>query len=1091
MGILGALLVSRDGIKVDLAGIRRRALVCRLAVAGGRPVPAGQLAEDLWEGRPGPATPATLQSHISHLRRLLGPQQLVYRDGGYVLEFGADGVDAVVFDREFKAGLQQLAAGDPAGAAGLLHAALGRWRGAALADVAGQLWAAGEITRLEELRLQATEALLDARLALGEHDAVVTAAEAAVAQQPLRERLWSQLMLALYRSGRQADALRAYQRLRRHLSDELGLQPGPDIAALEGAILRQDPTLDAPAKAAVLARAVIVPRELPADVEGFTSREAELAELDWLLPVTACAAGEAPGLVVISAVSGTAGVGKTALAVRWAHRVTDSFPDGQLYVNLRGYDPDQPMLATEALAGFLRALGVAGADIPLEEAERAGRYRSLVAGRRLLVVLDNAATVEQVRPLLPGSSSVMTLVTSRDSMAGLVARDGAHRLDLDVLPAADAVTLLYTLIGQRAEVDPAAAAALAAQCARLPLALRVAAELAVARPDTPLAGLVVELAGLQDRLELLDAGGDPRTAVVSVFSWSYRHLPPQAGRMFRLLGLHPGADWDRYAAAALAGTGVTRAGQQLAVLARAHLIQPAGADRYGMHDLLRGYAAGLAAGSDSDQARQAALTGLFDYYLAACGAAMDCLAPFARHHRPDHIPAGTPVPAFGDQSTAVAWLDTELATLSAVTACTATRGWPGHTTRLAGTLYLYLATGHETEGLTICTRALAAARDSGDRAAQARVLNNLGAFHYRQGHHLQATDCHQQALAVARDIGDRHTQARGLAGLATVHDQQGRYQQAAHRYRQALSLFRELDDQLGELVTLGNIGVVYLRQSRYQQAADHFQQVLTLARQIGDEDDVACALGNLGEICYLQGRYQQAADHLRQALPLSRQTGNQHCEAEVLTRLGGVYRQQGHLDQAADYHQQALALCQEIGNRDGEADALNGTGETALAAGQPGQARVSHAAALALTRQTGNRREQARALARLGEVSYRQGQYDQAAEYHQQSLALFRELGSSDGEADALNGAGETYLAVGQPGQARDCYTTALTLARQTGDRYQQARAHHGLADAAHAAGDLSQAHEHGQHARHLYTALGIPDPSRMPAGQPGPAKTT
>src|SRR5215472_6158356 len=330
-------------------------------------------------------------------------------------------------------------------------------------------------------------------------------------------------------------------------------------------------------------RSGLVPRQLPADVGAFTGRTVELAELDWLLPDAAAGpVTDAVGPVVISAVSGTAGVGKTALAVRWAHRAAAHFPDGQLYVNLRGYDPDQPVSAGEALAGFLRALGVAGQDIPPGEAERAARYRSLVAGRRLLVVLDNAATVEQVRPLLPGSPSAMVVVTSRDSLAGLVARDGARRLDLGLLPAADAVALLRVLIGQRAEADPAAARMLADRCARLPLALRVAAELAVARPDTPLAELAAELADEGERLALLDAGGDPRGAVASVFSWSYRHLDPGAARMFRLLGLHPGPDWDRYAAAALGGTGVAEAGRLLNALARAHLIAPAGPGRYGL-----------------------------------------------------------------------------------------------------------------------------------------------------------------------------------------------------------------------------------------------------------------------------------------------------------------------------------------------------------------------------------------------------------------------------------------------------------------------------------------------------------------------------
>jgi transcriptional regulator with XRE-family HTH domain len=527
----------------------------------------------------------------------------------------------------------------------------------------------------------------------------------------------------------------AHQDTARLLADALGLA-GPAhglfVAAARG---RADPAevlaarRDAVAALAAVttvsapSAAVPVPRELPADVGAFTGRELELTELDLLLPSTAEQA-EAMGPVVISAVSGTAGVGKTALAVRWAHRMAEAFPDGQLYVNLRGYDPDQPVTPGEALAGFLQALGVPSADIPLAEADRAARYRSIVAGRRLLVVLDNAATVEQVRPLLPGSGPVMVLVTSRDSLAGLVARDGARRVNLGLLPLPEATALLTTLIGARAETDHAAAARLADLCARLPLALRVAAELAAAQPDTPLADLVAELAGQDDRLVLLDGGGDPRTAVASVFSWSYRHLPAEAARMFRLLGLHPAQDWDQYAAAALTATGnLAQAGQLLGVLARAHLIQPAGAGRYGMHDLLRGYAASLATSHDSDTARQAALTGLFDYYVTASAAAIACLEPSDLYRHPAPPPVSSPVPEFGDRAAALGWLDAELGTLVSVAAHTASHGWPAHTTRLADTLSSYLGFGHHTEGLTINLHAVKAARESGDRAAQSKELS--------------------------------------------------------------------------------------------------------------------------------------------------------------------------------------------------------------------------------------------------------------------------------------------------------------------------------------------------------------------------------
>lgn len=835
------------------------------------------------------------------------------------------------------------------------------------------------------------------------------------------------------------------------------------------------------ATVAARAAATPVPRELPADVAAFTGRAGELATLDAFLPAaTEPGSGPdlAPGPVVISAVSGTAGAGKTALAVHWAHRVARHFPDGQLYVNLRGFDPEQPVTADDALAGFLGALGVTSPDFPLGEAARAARYRSLLAGRRLLVVLDNAATEEQVRPLLPGSPSVMVIVTSRTTLPGLVARDGARRLDLDLLPGDDAVALLHTLIGDRVNDDPAATQALAGLCARLPLALRVAAERAAARPGMPLATLVDELADERDRLQLLDAGGDARGAVASVLSWSYRHLPGDVAQMFRLLGLHPAQDWDRHAAAALAATTPGRAGQLLDTLARTHLIQAAGPGRYGMHDLLRAYAAELAATHDPDQARQAALTRLFDYYLAACAAAMDCLAPAERHQRPEPPAVDTPVPDFGRRDATLAWLDAELATLVTV-ADAASRGWPQHGIQLGQTLHRYLDGVHDAKGLTIHQHALAAARACGDRAAQARTLTTLGVIYSRQGHYTQATDCHHEAIALARETGDQLTHVWALGNLALVHNQQGRYPEAARCARRAIALCRELGDVSGEAIALINLGLVNLRQGRYQRAAGHLQRAITLHRKVGHRVGEAAALTNLGQVRYRMGNYQQAADDQAQALALARETGSPRVEAWALTRSGEVSCRLGQHEQASIDYEQALELFRENGDSDGEAEALNGAGENLRATGQIDRARGYHDAALGLTRRTGGKREEARALLGLGEISDHQGQYDQATSYQQQALAIYRVIDDPGGQAEAFNSAGETELASGQPDQALTSHDQALTLTRRTGDRYQQARAHHGLANAYSATGQPGPGHQHWQHALDIYTDLGVPGPPR------------
>ncbi len=706
----------------------------------------------------------------------------------------------------------------------------------------------------------------------------------------------------------------------------------------------------------------VVPAQLPPAVEVFRGRSQELADLDRILARTvdqtaAQVPGEDSTAVVISAVSGTAGVGKTELALRWAHRVRHEFPDGQLYVNLRGFDPDQPLSPADALAGFLRALGVAGQSIPGEVEERAAAYRSLLDGRRMLIVLDNASSVEQVRPLLPGAPSCVVVVTSRDSLAGLVARHGAQRLDLDLLPLEDAVALLAALIGGRVRAEPEAVTTLAQMCARLPLALRIAAELAAARPTITLAHLVGELADEQRRLTLLDAGGDARTAVRGVFSWSYRHLTTAAARTFRLIGLHPGPDFDPYAVAALADTSIDEAQLVLDLLARAHLIRDPRPGRYGMHDLLRAYATHLADVEDPEADRRDALTRLFDYYLFTAAAAMDTLIPAEQHRRLRIPPPATPTPPMPDPATARVWLDVERATLTAVSAYTAARGWGDHTTRLATTLFSYLVMGgHISDSLTIYTYALRVARHTGEPATEVDALLSLGNIYWHQGHYRQAADHHQQALTLSREIGDRLGEARALLALGTVHWREGHYQLADLQH--ALALFGEIGDRLGEARALISLGNVDCRQGHHGQAADHLQQALSIAREIGDR---------LGE-------------------------------ARALLDLGAVYQRQCHYQQAADHQQQALALFREMGDQRGEAYALNRIGEILVATRRPDQAFAHHTAALTLATQVDDRYEQARAHDGLAQVHRAADDLDQTRYQWQHALALYTDLGVPDAD---------------------------------------------------------------------------------------------
>jgi len=1080
--VLGEVEARVDAQLFDMGHARQRCVLATLLVEANQAVSADQLVDRVWGERLSPRARDTLYSYLSRLRHALAAVDdvdLTRQSGGYVLKVDPMAVDLHRFHHLVT---QARAAQSEDRTLSLFEQALGLWQGEAFAAL-DTTWLNALRATLERERLAVELDRNDLQLRRGQHAWLLAGLSIHTAAHPLDERLAGQLMLALYRCGRQADALEHFHQLRLRLVEELGIDPGSPLQRLYEQILTTDPALTAPTvtRSVPASAEPPVPRQLPAGVEVFTGRAQELAELDSLLAATAEQAAAAAGgdstSVVISAVSGTAGVGKTALALRWAHRVRGEFPDGQLYVNLRGYDPDQPISAADALAGFLRALGMAGPDVPLDVDERAAAYRSLLDGRRMLIVLDNASTVEQVRPLLPGTPSALVVVTSRDALAGLVARDGARRLNLDLLPPQDAVTLLGALIGERVAAEPTVAAVLAEQCARLPLALRVAAELAVNRPATPLAVLVAELADEQRRLELLDAGGDPRTAVRAVFSWSYQHLPAEAARAFRLLGLHPGPDLDPYAAAALTHTRLDHAQHHLDVLARAHLIRSTSPGRYDMHDLLRIYATDRAVIEDFEQEPRAALTRLFDHYLATAAAATDTLHPAEKHRRPRIGPPVTPSPPVAEPDAAQAWLDTERATLTATCAHTAAHGWPRHTTGLATTLFRYLeGGGHYPNAVAIHTHALHAARAVDDPVGEARALTRLGTIYWQQGRYGQAAEHHQQALTLCREIGQRDGEAHALTNLGLVYSRQGRYPQAAEDHQQALVLFREIGDRSGEARTLSNLGLVYWRQGRYPQAAEDHQQALVLFREIGDRSGEANALDNLGLVYRRQGYYPQAAEDHQQALVLFREIGYRSGEADALTSLGTVYCRQGHYSQAAEHHQQALILFREIGDRAGEANALDNLGLVYRRQGYYPQAVEHHQQALALCREIGYRSGEADVLTSLGTVYCRQGHYGQAAEHHQRALALFREIGYHGGEVEALNGAGEAHYGTGQLREACIQHTAALTLAVQIGERYEQARAHNGLAHIHHAAGELDQARHHWRLALTLYTDLGVPD---------------
>jgi DNA-binding SARP family transcriptional activator len=1044
-GLLGPVSVRTAGVTVPISQGKQRALLAALLISANETVSVAALAEVLWGSQPPPTARVTLQNHVKRLRaaiQLTGTARIRTVPGGYLIGTEADELDLTQFEALQYSAQQAAERAEWSQAADQLRTALSLWRGEPLADVPSELLAVREIPRLTEMRLHAIECRIEADLHLGRHAAVIAELRKLALGHPLRERLHGLLMLALYRDGQQAEALAAYQRARRDLIEELGAEPGPELARLQSRILAADPVLDlqpipegrgAAGKARPGARPAwaVVPRQLPAMVAHFTGRTAELAALTEM----ASQADGSAQTTVISVIAGTAGVGKTALAVHWAQQGADGFPDGQIYINLQGYGPGEPVAPGDALAVMLRGLGVPGQEIPLAEQERAALFRSLLAGRRMLLVLDNARSAAQVRPLLPGAASCSVVITSRDSLAALVARDGAQRLDLDLLPLAEAMGLLRVLIGDRAGAEPAALEALALQCGRLPLGLRVAAEL-VARRATPLSELTRELADYQQRLDLLDAGGDPSTAVRAVFSWSCRHLTADTVRAFRLLGLHPGSNFDAHAAAALTGATLGRARQLLDTLAGAHLVQPAGPDRYQMHDLLKAYAGDQALVHDAEPDRRVALTSLFDYYLSTATIATGILQNAEERRAEGGFHPLAPPPTMSNREQAQAWLDAHRAILVAVADYTADNGWPRVSSQLATTVFRYLEQGsHYPEIVAICSHARRAASCSGDLAGEAEAVSNATVVDLRQGRYQRAADQLLVALTLYQQVGDLIGQARVLGNLGIADTQLGRYQDASAHHGQALEFFEQAGDAAGVARTLNNLGFIDLQTGWYQRASGYFERAVTVWSTVTGRFSASGVMTilNFG-ICEMRlGRYQTASAWFERALDRCREFGFRPGEALALTSLGAVHREQGRYQQASDLHMRALALCRQGGDKSGEAEALSSLAEVFLATGEFDPASKHLEAALGLAREVGDQREESRALRVLGEVSLVTGELETAIQWFADALALATRIGEQYEQARALEGIARAYRDVGDAGQAAQCWQQAAVLYARLG----------------------------------------------------------
>lgn len=913
--LLGPVEAWQAGKRIEFGQPRQRSVAAVLLTEANRVVPTGTLIERVWGEQPPASARSALYSYLTRIKTIIGPLhtegepvRLARASGGYLLQVGADAVDLHRFTRLVD---QARAADDPGQAAAAWAAGLELWRGDPYQELASP-WLDQMRDTLRQRWLAVVLDRNDVELARGRHADLLSELTGLTDQYPFDERLAGQLMLAAYRCGRQAEALEHYQAVRRRLADDLGIGPGPSLSALNEQLLRNDPALATPAGpvAGESDRPGVLPAQLPRDGSGFVGRAEALARLDALL----LEPGATPATGAIVVITGSAGVGKTALGLHWAHRAAHRFPDGQLYVNLRGFDATSTVMDPgEAVRRFLEALGVSVRSIPADLDAQAALLRSCLAGRRILMVLDNARDTTQIRPLLPGSGSCAVVVTSRNQLTGLIAADGAQPLHLDVLGHDESRRLLVARLGAgRAGVEPAAVDAIIGCCARLPLALALAAARAVMQPQLALRAVADELRDARQRWITL-AADDPSNDVQAVFSWSYEALTPAAGRLFRLLGLHPGPDIAIPAAAGLAASAPGTVRALLTELVRSSLLVEHATGRYTCHDLLRAYAKGLEPDADD---RPEAHARLLDHYVRTAYAAALLLVP---GRESIGIPVAERVLAapetLADLDAVMAWFTAERPVLIALTLSAAGEGFDRQSWQLAWAMDTYLyRQGPWHDLVTVWQAALAAGRRLGDLAAQAYAHRRLARAYTLLDRPDDAARGYRRALGLYCQAGDLGGQAHTHHDLAILFERHGRLPDALRQAELALAATGPEADALAHASYLNTVGFYRARLGDFAGALRHCRQSLAIYRRIGGAEGEASVLDSLGYIHHGLREYDEAIDCFQQALDSYREVGDRYWIADTLTHLGDTYQACGRASDASAAWREALALLDDLGH---------------------------------------------------------------------------------------------------------------------------------------------------------------------------------